>query len=719
MRFVKRTKMRTRVQFHSFLTLGGIAIMCVLMMMNASDPRDRSAINREVSVLKGRMLSNDTSSSDSTTVSLVPECSDTTKPGYMTELFTCEAKKQGATVFYVLGVMYMFIGLSIVCDEFFVPALEGFVDAFGISDDVAGATFMAAGGSAPELFTSFIGVFIAKSSVGFGTIVGSAVFNVLFVIGMCAIFSREVLELTWWPLFRDCSYYTVSLIVLAVFFGGDYGAGKNKIELWESIVLLCMYAGYVLLMKYNEVIHQKLLGFMKSSKTAPEGVKPPATEDSEDLHPFKRKHKSKRQTGVNIMARPTKFRAGIMQMVFSAGAEDVVKRARSFVVSELIGDVDETFAQIDQNGDEKIDRSELTALLTELTGTPPLDADIDAALDDMQIDKTGEVSKEEFIQWYKQSEVMILKQVKDAYEKIDSDDDGRIDKFELKQVLQNIGTGEKMSADEAEKEVGQIMLQFGKKVNGEEDLSLPFESFHDWYVNSTIFEAECKAQEKRAAEGTNGDGGAGGGDDEEGEPLSLEIPKGGWKALVPYIICFPLCATLVLTVPDVRKPKFKNLYAVAFVMSIVWIGIYSYFMVWWAEVIGIMAGIPDTVMGLTFLAAGTSIPDLLSSVIVARQGLGDMAVSSSVGSNIFDILMGLPIPWFFYSVSNGTPMTVTAGGLLTSVLILILMLVAVVATIALSGWKMTKTLGGIMFLLYFLFLGQDLLRAFDIIQFNM
>ena len=125
------------------------------------------------------------------------------------------------------------------------------------------------------------------------------------------------------------------------------------------------------------------------------------------------------------------------------------------------------------------------------------------------------------------------------------------------------------------------------------------------------------------------------------------------------------------------------------------------------------------VMGLTFLAAGTSIPDLLSSVIVARQGLGDMAVSSSVGSNIFDILMGLPIPWFFYSVSNGTPMTVTAGGLLTSVLILILMLVAVVATIALSGWKMTKTLGGIMFLLYFLFLGQDLLRAFDIIQFNM
>ena len=50
-------------------------------------------------------------------------------------------------------------------------------------------------------------------------------------------------------------------------------------------------------------------------------------------------------------------------------------------------------------------------------------------------------------------------------------------------------------------------------------------------------------------------------------------------------------------------------------------------------------------MGLTFLAAGTSVPDLLTSVIVARQGQGDMAVSSSIGSNIFDVLVGLPFPW--------------------------------------------------------------------------
>jgi len=53
-------------------------------------------------------------------------------------------------------------------------------------------------------------------------------------------------------------------------------------------------------------------------------------------------------------------------------------------------------------------------------------------------------------------------------------------------------------------------------------------------------------------------------------------------------------------------------------------------------------------MGLTFLAAGTSIPDLITSVIVAKKGFGDMAVSSSVGSNIFDVTIGYVI----YSTSS-------------------------------------------------------------------
>ena len=72
-----------------------------------------------------------------------------------------------------------------------------------------------------------------------------------------------------------------------------------------------------------------------------------------------------------------------------------------------------------------------------------------------------------------------------------------------------------------------------------------------------------------------------------------------------------------------------------------WIAIFSTLMVWWTETIGETFNIDTSLMGMTILAAGTSVPDLITSVIVARKGLGDMAVSSSVGSNIFDITVGL------------------------------------------------------------------------------
>ena len=52
-------------------------------------------------------------------------------------------------------------------------------------------------------------------------------------------------------------------------------------------------------------------------------------------------------------------------------------------------------------------------------------------------------------------------------------------------------------------------------------------------------------------------------------------------------------------------------------MSTVWIAAYSYMMVWMVCLIGYTVGVADTIMGITFLAAGTSIPGTDSSDILA------------------------------------------------------------------------------------------------------
>jgi len=270
-----------------------------------------------------------------------------------------------------------------------------------------------------------------------------------------------------------------------------------------------------------------------------------------------------------------------------------------------------------------------------------------------------------------------------VFDQIDVDKSNTLDKEELKTLLATL------DPHVSDQDVQSALEEMYKHGSPDE---ITFDEFSEWYKSSMIYE-----RQKQLIEG-----------DIEGVFDNLCPPKGGGvRDWAWYIICLPLVFLMTFTIPDVSRPGMAKWCYVSFFMSIAWIGAFSYFMVDWAEIVGNTIGVPPDIMGLTVLAAGTSVPDLLSSVIVARRGQGDMAVSSSVGSNIFDILVGLPVPWILYSaINNGENVLIGSDGLLRSLLILIGMLVVVVGAIHCQGWKLTKFLGGIMFLLYIAFLVQ-------------
>jgi solute carrier family 24 (sodium/potassium/calcium exchanger), member 4 len=62
----------------------------------------------------------------------------------------------------------------------------------GVSDDVGGATLMAAATSSPELFINVVGTFVTEGDLGVGAVLGSAVFNILAVPACCGIFASKV-----------------------------------------------------------------------------------------------------------------------------------------------------------------------------------------------------------------------------------------------------------------------------------------------------------------------------------------------------------------------------------------------------------------------------------------------------------------------------------------------------------------------------------------------
>mmetsp|Transcript_23775 Transcript_23775/g.50549 ORF Transcript_23775/g.50549 Transcript_23775/m.50549 type:complete len:769 (-) Transcript_23775:133-2439(-) len=612
------------------------------------------------------------------------------------------------TAIYIFGILYMFLALAIVCDEFFVPALEELSGPrrMNLSMDVAGATLMAAGGSAPELATSLIGTF-RQSEIGFGTIVGSAVFNILFVIGMCSLLAKEVLSLTWWPLFRDSTYYTLGLVLLAVF-SGFYT--KGEIELWESCVLFSLYIGYCLLMWQNQNLYTALTGKTLEypdededdddgsdnrnglsrqsngsgrSQRSIRSVLSAASVSSRKSHvsAYSNRVGSDRSTGGQPhFLWQGNFRAGILKLL--KNPDSWVDTAGTGMVAKIIGDADYVFEQVDKDGNGHIDREELKNLF-ELLECHVSDEELNGVFQELDSDGDGEINRKEFSEWYCRSEERIMSQVRDVFDQIDVDKSDSLDREELKTLL---ATLDPLVKDE---DVQSALSEMHKHGDPNE---ISFDEFSEWYKKSMIYEKQKQLIE----------------DDIQGVYENLSPPMGGgFRDWVWYLICLPLVLVLTLTIVDVQRPGNGKWCVYSFFVSIAWIGGFSYFMVDWAELVGNSFGIPAELMGLTVLAAGTSVPDLLSSVIVARRGQGDMAVSSSVGSNIFDILVGLPVPWLIYSaVNKGEVISIGADGLVRSLLILIGMLVLVIASIHCQGWKLTKVLGGIMFFFYIAFLVQ-------------
>jgi len=117
------------------------------------------------------------------------------------------------------------------------------------------------------------------------------------------------------------------------------------------------------------------------------------------------------------------------------------------------------------------------------------------------------------------------------------------------------------------------------------------------------------------------------------------------------------------TIPDCRRAKLKGWYIATFFVAIAWMGLLVELMVEHSiEAFHEALGIDMGPLGLTFVAGGTSFPDFLASMLVAKKGLADMAVSNAFGSNIFDVLLGLGWPWMMQTtiVDPGGTCTVRA-----------------------------------------------------------
>lgn len=112
------------------------------------------------------------------------------------------------------------------------------------------------------------------------------------------------------------------------------------------------------------------------------------------------------------------------------------------------------------------------------------------------------------------------------------------------------------------------------------------------------------------------------------------------------VFAYPLSCIFKITCPNAEEgARFENFYLLTFMMTFVWVSVFSFLLSSIIERWVALSGINMAVFGLILVSLGAEIPDTIESVSVARKGYGSMAVANCQGTQVINIALGLGIPW--------------------------------------------------------------------------
>uniref|UniRef100_A0A1A9W8U0 Sodium/potassium/calcium exchanger 5 n=1 Tax=Glossina brevipalpis TaxID=37001 RepID=A0A1A9W8U0_9MUSC len=480
------------------------------------------------------------------------------------DLFTEAQRQAGAVVLHVIASLYLFVALAVVCDEYFVPAVEKICAALNMSNDVAGATFMAAATSAPELFVNVIGTFITEGDIGVGTIVGSAVFNILAVAACCGIGAGMTIPLDWWPLTRDSIAYGITVAILICVMHDE------RVEWYEALILVSLYAVYLAVMYFDKT--------------------------------------------------------------FQKCAKEIVENR-----------ICHNLSTIQLNGGVNNESPKISPMNTTIATTTPYSTLTTTTLTPAVSTAGGAINT----------------------------------------TLINLNINAANSS-----KTSTCLLSLAPMAQ-HEDSNSPSTPASGSNPNVTGADEELE--------------------EDEGYSLLRYPREKSCFAQFTWLIIWPIHLLFRVAIPDCKKAKNNKIFPLTFVMCIVWIGSLSYVVAWMITIIGDTLKIPDSVMGITFLAAGTSVPEAVSSVIVAKRGHGSMGICNSIGSNTFDILLCLGVPWLikavFFPIQPGQNYVgINSAGLEYSAITLLSTLFLLYITFSCNKFKLDRKVGTACLVMYLVFL---------------
>jgi Ca2+/Na+ antiporter len=474
-------------------------------------------------------------------------------------------------------IALMFFAQHTVCDLYFIPAINVFVDKMRASQNrwvqrwgeeaVAGATICALGCNGPELFSNLISLY-THSDAGIGVVVGSEIFNLLIIVGAAVMATTALpLQLDVAPFTRDVFFYTVSIALL-------YWALLDKqISYNESLVLLSAAVMYVLTVYFTSDI-EKCIG---------SGEKGPSESDFEAGSPANSLEK------------------------------DEEKRARTASMHGVEVQVEEILHSRITDG-----RSHMRRRMSATNFDQ--DGGIDYAAGSEKkpkISRRGTVGPQfnEMSQSLLGGRTLLYKDLREVVVL----GEGVLNLEFCPHVWEHVSLRLKCETSDARDRLLDMIA--------EHSLGKPWVHGYDASPVSAVQRFKHAVTAKDT-------------------PLSEKV------------LAFPemlvsVCLTSTLFFVDVKDIRREGRWPLCFMGAMAWLAIFSWAMLETCNQINYhIPSIPISFLGITVCAVGTSFPNAVASVIMARQDQPAAAIANALGSNVQNVFLAMALPWAIYSAQQ-------------------------------------------------------------------
>lgn len=152
----------------------------------------------------------------------------------------------------LLWIVFSF-GLLILGSRALVYSASAIARAFGLSELIIGLTVVAIGTSLPELATSVMASLKGERDIAIGNVIGSNIFNLLFVMGVSGLVSPQPLPVASPALRFDLPVMVaVAIACLPIFFTG------SRVDRWEGLLFLGYYIAYTSYLVFNATQHDSI-----------------------------------------------------------------------------------------------------------------------------------------------------------------------------------------------------------------------------------------------------------------------------------------------------------------------------------------------------------------------------------------------------------------------------------------------------------------------------